>query len=203
MPSKFDPAKHHRRSIRLKGYDYSQPGAYFITICTHQRENRFGQVQDGVMQPNRLGKILQHAWHDLPCHYPHVRLGAFCLMPNHVHGIVVLLDDDLRRGGSASVMIDVTPTTRFDRDPGFTHDQIHPNKKPTVRHGLPEIVRAFKSFSARRINAIQCTHGFPVWQRNYYEHIIRNPEEYQMIIDYIQTNPLRWETDIENLNGHR
>ena len=90
-------------------------------------------------------------------------------MPNHVHAILMLVEDDVVSCA-----------------------------KPVIRHPLPEIVRAFKSFSARRINAIRRTPGFPVWQRNYYEHIIRNPDEYQGIADYIITNPARWETDVEN-----
>lgn len=154
MPAQFDPNKLHRRSIRLEGYDYSQPGAYFVTICTYQREELFGQVKDGRMCPNRLGAIVQSTSCNLPYHYPHVKLDAFCLMPNHVHGILVLVDDDIVSCA-----------------------------KPIIRHALPEIVRAFKSFSARRINTIRRTPGFPVWQRNYYEHIIRNPEKYQGIAD--------------------
>jgi putative transposase len=169
MAAKFDPAKHHRRSIRLKGHDYSRPGAYFVTICSHQRENLFGQVQDERMQTNRLGQIVQKAWLDLPCHYPHVQLDSFCLMPNHVNAIIVLVGDDRSVGGGPD--------------------------DPMARHGLPEIVRAFKSFSARRINAVLGRPGNPVWQRNYYEHIIRNQDDWQRIRDYIIANPARWDSD--------
>ena len=208
MTAKFDPAKNHRRSIRLKGYDYSQSGAYFITICTRQRENLFGQVQEGMMHPNRLGGIVQYAWQDLPRHYPHVTLDAFCLMPNHVHGIIVLVDDDAWRGGSGFENVgggsEAEHISIFDHPnpQARPYNQTKTNK-PTVRHALPEIVRAFKSFSARRINAIQRTRGNPVWQRNYYEHVIRDMDEYQRIVDYIQTNPMRWDTDIENPDTNR
>ena len=82
---RYDPNKHHRRSIRLEGYDYSQPGAYFATICTHQRESMLGEIINGVMILNACGRIVQHAWDDLPNHYAHVLLDEFCVMPNHFH----------------------------------------------------------------------------------------------------------------------
>jgi REP element-mobilizing transposase RayT len=93
---KFDPAKHHRHSIRLQGYDYTRPGAYFVTTVTWQREPLLGEVVGGVMRLNAFGKIVQAAWLDLPRHYPHVQLDAFCILPNHVHGIIVL-SDNVRR----------------------------------------------------------------------------------------------------------
>ncbi len=161
---KFDPQKHHRRSIRLQGYDYSLAGAYYVTIVTWGREHLFGEVVDARMKSNRCGQIVRYAWYDLPKHYPHVELDAFCIRPNHVHAIIVLID------------------------------------MPVVkRHPLPEIVRAFKSFSARRVNSARNTPGIPVWQRNYYEHIIRSEQELQQIRDYIACNPLNWKEDDENL----
>jgi len=90
---KFDPQIHHRRSIRLKGYDYSQFGAYFVTIVVWQREALFGEIVNGEMMLNRYGQIVMNAWSDLPKHYPHTELGAFIIMPNHVHGIILLNDN--------------------------------------------------------------------------------------------------------------
>ncbi len=160
---KFDPKIHHRRSIRLKGYDYSQAGAYYVTIVAWRREHVFGDIVNAEMQLNKFGQIVQYAWYDLPKHYPHVELDTFCIMPNHVHAIIVLNDD------------------------------------PAVkRHPLSEVVRAFKSFSARRINSLRNSQGIPVWQRNYYEHIIRNHEDYLSKSNYIMDNPLNWENDDEN-----
>jgi putative transposase len=92
----YDPEKHHRRSIRLKGYDYTQPGAYFITICTHGRECLFGEIIDGEMHLNEAGQIVVQTWQDLPNHVPNVQLDAFVVMPNHVHGIIIITD---RTGG--------------------------------------------------------------------------------------------------------
>lgn len=197
---KFDPQKHHRRSIRVKGYDYSQAGAYFVTIVTWQREMLFGDIVDGEMKLNRNGKIVQDAWFDLKNHYRHVELGAFVIMPNHVHGIIILVDDDGRGGSSV-----LGKTNLPDDSSAGTESLLINQTRPYVvkskpRHGLPEIVRAFKSFSARRINRLRKTDGIPVWQRNYYEHIIRNEREMDNIYRYIESNPARWNDDDENPN---
>jgi REP element-mobilizing transposase RayT len=193
---KFDPKIHHRRSIRLKGYDYSQAGAYFVTIVAWQRECLFGEIVDGEMRLNRHGYIVRDAWFDLKKHYRHVELSAFVIMPNHVHGIIVLNDDG--RGGSfLSGGRNLPDASNAGRD-NLPPNQTRPYVKPKPRHGLPEIVRAFKSFSARRINNFRKTDGIPVWQRNYYEHIIRNEREMDNITKYIETNPLRWNDDDEN-----
>ena len=172
------PPPRRRRSLRLPGYDYSRPGAYFITAVTRHREPLFGEVVNGVMRLNAFGEIVWACWHDLPNHYPHVQLDAFVVMPNHIHGIIVLVDDDADgRGGSET---------------GGGGSETRPH------HGLPEIVRALKSFSARRINALRGTPGQPVWQRSYYEHIIRDEGALRRIRRYILTNPLRWENDRAN-----
>jgi putative transposase len=200
---KFDPHKHHRRSIRLKGYDYSQVGAYFVTIVAWQRECLFGEIVDGEMRLNRHGFIVRDAWFDLQNHYRHVELGSFIIMPNHVHGIVVLVDDGaepLRNGRGGSFISGGTnlPDASNAGINSVPNNQTRPYVKPKTRHGLPEIIRAFKSFSARRINNLRKTDGIPVWQRNYYEHIIRNEREMDNITKYIETNPLRWNDDDEN-----
>ncbi|GIV83933.1 MAG: hypothetical protein KatS3mg052_0940 [Candidatus Roseilinea sp.] len=165
----------NRRSIRLKGYDYSQAGAYFITICTKDRACLFGEVVNGEMRLNALGQIVHGVWNNLPNHYAGVEMDAFVVMPNHVHGIVVIVGAGFKPA----------PTTT--------------TAPTTTRHGLPEIVRQFKTFSARRINEMRGTPGVSVWQRNYYEHIIRNEESLHRIREYIANNPLKWELDRENL----
>lgn len=202
---KFDPQKHNRRSIRLKGYDYSSAGAYFVTIVAWRREMLFGEIADGEMWLNRNGHIVRDAWFDLKNHYRHVELGAFVIMPNHAHGIIVLTDDvgeSLNsRGGSlmlGGVILPDESNAGADHVPTNQTRPYYVKSKP--RHGLPEIVRAFKSFSARRINRLRRTDGIPVWQRNYYEHIIRDEREMDNITKYIETNPLRWNDDDENPN---
>ena len=175
---------HHRRSIRIKGYDYTRPGAYFVTICTHNRAFLFGEVTNGKMHLNAFGHIVESCWHDLPNHYPNLLLDAFTVMPNHVHGIVIITDVGVGAG------LKPAPTNAI-----YTNTQ---SNRPTERHGLPEVVRAFKTFSSRRINAMRGTPRTPVWQRNYYEHVVRNEEALKRIREYIATNPLRWEFDREN-----
>ena len=183
LPKRGESTSHrqHRQSIRLREYDYAQAGAYFITICTHNSVNLFGSVVAGLqpalsgeMQVNTFGKVVQTCWEELPAHYPHVQLDAFVVMPNHVHGIVVLVEDSVGEGSKPALA-----TTR-------------------KRHGLPEIVRAFKTFSARRINQLYNSLGTPVWQRNYYEHVIRDLSALNRVQEYIHTNPLRWDMDREN-----
>jgi putative transposase len=194
---KFDSQKHHRRSIRLKGYDYSKAGAYFVTIVVWQREMIFGNVMNGKMMLNQCGQIVLNAWFDLPNHYRHVVLGAFIIMPNHAHGIIVLMDDD-GRGGSSIIGETTLPDGIEVGKMSLPKGKTHPYGITKPRHGLPEIVRAFKSFSARRINALRRTEGIPVWQRNYYEHIIRNEREMDRITRYIESNPSTWMDDDEN-----
>ncbi len=176
---------HHRRSIRIKGYDYAQPGAYFITVCTYNHEFLFGEVANDEMRLNTFGHIVKSSWHDLSNHYSNLLLDAFTAMPNHVHGIIIITDVGVGAG------LKPAPTNAIP-----TNTQAI--KRPTERHGLPEVVRAFKTFSSRRINALRGTPGVPVWQRNYYEHVVRSEEALKRIREYIATNPLRWALDREN-----
>ncbi|MCI0520035.1 MAG: transposase [Chloroflexi bacterium] len=119
---------------------------------------------------NENGRIVKACWDDLPSHYAHVELGAFVVMPNHMHGIIILRDEASVGAGYVGAGL-----------------------RPAATRAKTEIVRALKSFSARRINQMQNAAGAPVWQRNYYEHIIRNESEWQQIADYIENNPARWE----------
>ena len=199
----FDPQKHNRRSIRLNGYDYTTPGAYFITVCTFQRESLFGEVVDGAVKLNDLGKIVNHAWHDLPNHYSHVIMDQFCIMPNHIHGIIILNDHIRNTGGSETRPYKNSRTDKNTHPDNYTQPynntrsfNSHPH--PDKHHGLPEIVRAFKSFSSRRINELLESPGVPTWQRNYYDHIIRDEHELRAVQDYVLSNPLNWESDPDN-----
>jgi len=161
------PPPHHRRSIRLKGYDYGQAGAYFVTIVTRDRECLFGDVVDGKMLLSNAGQMVQTVWENLPNHYANVTLDEFVVMPNHVHSVIFLTDNNGVGAG-----LKPAPTT------------------DTKRHPLSEIVRAFKTFSARHINEQRTMTGVPVWQRNYYEHIIRDESTLHRIREYIVNNPL-------------
>jgi putative transposase len=230
----YDPEKHHRRSIRLKGYDYTQPGAYFITICTQGRECLFGEIIDGEMHLNEAGQIVVQTWQDLPNHISNVQLDAFVVMPNHVHGIIIITDHAGGIGAGfkpARTTIGPGPTagpgsvagsgptagpgsvagSGPTTGPGSVavvvgsgsvgSGSVGAGSEPAPTrssHGLPEIVRQFKTFSARRINELRGTPGTPVWQRNYYEHIIRDEFSLSRIRQYIAENPARWDVDQEN-----
>ena len=173
-----------RRSIRLRDYDYAQAGAYFVTIITKDRACLFGEIVDGEMRVNGFSCIVQAVWDGLPSHYPGVECDEFVVMPNHVHGILLL-----NVGAGFKPARPESPPTTATRA-GF-------KPAPTSR-GLPEIVRAFKTFSARRINETRNTPGVSVWQRNYYEHVVRSDDELNRVREYIANIPLQWEMDREN-----
>lgn len=188
---RYDPEKHRRRSIRLKGYDYTQAGAYFITLCTYERQCLFGEVVDGVMRLNQLGLIVREEWIKTALLRPRVVLDAFVVMPNHLHGIIVL--NDICRGTrQRAPTVPRAPKTPVQQCP--TTEQFG---KPTS-DSIPTIVRSFKSATTKRINALRATPGAPVWQRNYYEHIVRNEHDLERIRQYIAENPARWHLDREN-----
>jgi putative transposase len=172
---------HNRRSIRLKDYDYRQNGTYFVTICSHERLCLFGSVIDGEMALNDWGRITQTCWSEIPAHYPIVELDVFVVMPNHVHGIIVITgDDDNRRGMNYHA-----PTN--DHTPrAFS--------KP-VANSLSSIVGTFKAAVTRHINRLPDVPDHPIWQRNYHDHIIRNDNTLNTIRTYVDNNPAKWAED--------
>jgi len=200
--SRYNPDIHHRRSIRLKGYDYTRAGAYFVTICARERECLFGEIVEGVMVMNQFEALVEAAWHGLPSHYPWVALDRFVVMPNHFHGIIVL-DGTITSVGAGfkPAHHGLKPAHHDDAD----IDRAGLKPAPTLykRHGLPEIVRAFKTFSARSINGTRNSSGVPVWQRNYYEHVIRDDADYSRIAEYVATNPQRWIEDTLHPDNQR
>ncbi len=177
------PASPRRRSIRLKDYDYAQPGAYFITIVTHHREMLFGRVVDGEMALNAYGEIVREEWFRSAEIRAEIELfpDEFVVMPNHIHGIVWI--------------VETGPVGATGRSPLPPHDQ--PPRGPTPR-SLGSFIAGFKSAVTKRINALRNTPGAPVWQRNYYEHIIRTERALDAIRRYIAANPLRWHLDRYN-----
>jgi putative transposase len=183
---KYDPTKHDRHSIRLQNYNYSASGAYFITICTHQRECLFGEITDGVMQLNRLGETARSHWMNLPRHHLNLYLDAFVVMPNHLHGILILHGDRFGRAGVEQKSNAITDNLSAGSERASFEQK---------SAALPEILRGFKTFSARQINQIRRVSKVPVWQRNYYEHIIRNEESLARIRNYIDNNPMSWYID--------
>ena len=172
---------YHRRSIRLKDYDYSQSGAYFVTICTRNRECFFGDIEDGGMVLSDVGKIVQSVWKALPNRFPSIGLDTHVMMPNHIHGIITVGEQFI--APNLNTMI-TNNKESFDKDVM--------NHAPT----LGEILRTFKAISTRVVRKDNLNEF--AWQRNYYEHIIRNEQSLNRIRQYIAENPLRWAHDKEN-----
>ncbi len=175
-----------RRSIRLQGYDYRENGAYFVTICTHRRAPLFGEIVGDEMQLNELGVLVQHSWEAIPKHFVNVELDAFVIMPNHVHAIVVLIDPDNLHGDNAVGATHASPLpARFD-------------KSGPPSGSLGAVIGSFKSAAAKAINEHRATPGSTVWQRGYYDHIIRSDKSLTAIREYILYNPARWTSDENN-----
>jgi putative transposase len=176
-----------RRSLRLRGYDYSQGGAYFVTICTESRRCVFGAIKDGQMQLNAIGTMIQRVWGGLPEHYSGLDVDEFVVIPNHLHGILVLACADA-----------ATPADNR-QGPGRARQE----PAPTGRLSLPEIVRRFKTFTSYEYRKGLSSPGSPpeggtLWQRNFYEHVIRNERDLAAAREYIANNPLQWHLDREN-----
>ena len=179
----FNPEIHRRRSVRLRGYDYSQPGAYFVTICSWLRGSTFGEIINRKMELNEYGLVVEREWLNTIHVRPNIDLDQFVVMPNHVHVIVIIN----RRGEVASPIHNIQQTLSMGGETPPLH-------KPT----LGQIVAYFKYMTTKQINMIRNTPGMPVWQRNYYEHIIRNEIELNKIREYIRDNPVRWAFDKNN-----
>lgn len=177
----IDPERHHRRSIRLKGYDYAQAGVYFVTICTHQRQLFF--------ENPAILHAAEECWLAIPDHAAVVELDEWVVMPNHMHGIMVI--DPHGRGVQLNAPTVNAPTTDAPREPANPYSVISPR-----RNTLSVIVRTYKA--AVTTACRQMGRDEFAWQRNYYEHIIRNERELNAIRQYIQNNPLKWALDRDN-----
>jgi putative transposase len=166
----YDPQKHHRQSIRLRQYDYSWPGAYFVTICVREKECVLGDIVDGEKRLSEFGQVVQDVWNLLPTRYPDIELDAFVIMPNHVHGIIVIT------GGVGAI-----------------HEL--PLRERRRNMLVSKIVGCFKMNIAKRITELRGMSGVPFWQRNYWEHVVRDEIDLNRIRQYIENNPMRWHED--------
>jgi len=173
----YNPNLHHRRSIRLKGYDYSQEGLYFVTICCQNKECLFGKIVDNEMRLNNSGKIANDCWQQISKHFPNVILHEYVIMPNHFHGIIQLVG-----ANNHSPENDNNDTGAKDFSP------LHSPSKT-----IGSIVRGFKIGVTKWMR--QNTDVYHVWQRNYYEHIIRNERSLKNIVKYIVDNSKMWKND--------
>ena len=182
------PVTRRRRPTRLPQFDYSQQGAYFVTICTRNRACLFGEVVDGEMQLSDVGEVAHAMWERIPTHAPLVETDAWIVMPNHVHGVIFIAGS----GTAGSPNTGASPTV------GATHAS--PLQRPSgpLKRSLGAIVGSYKSAVSRRINELRQSRGAPIWQRNYYEHVIRDDTALNHIRQYIMENPARWAEDPEN-----
>jgi len=165
----YDPEKHHRRSLRLKDYDYSQAGAYFVTLCTHERECSLGEIIDSEVKLSPVGNIVKKEWKKLSTRFSNVQWDAFVVMPNHIHGIIIFKSKD-----NVGATLVVAQTPRAGTSPA-----------PTVG----DVIGMFKSLCVNQCIQNELKLG-KLWQRNYYEHIIRNEKALYRIRQYIKNNPL-------------
>lgn len=235
----IDPHQsHHRNSIRLKGYDYCLPGAYFVTLVCRQRECLFGDILNGEISLNSIGKVVLSEWRQLKNHFQNIQIGAFIIMPNHMHGILVIeenvgathpaTEDDKYTHSTGKIRFDDTIAGSPQPDvPGITSiDETRATRLSTITamgktesisasyegdfdgsplHGhrtrgaqpgsLGAIIGQFKSRATKRIWRFPGMDNRPIWQRNYYERIIRNESELRKIVQYIENNPIQWEED--------
>ncbi len=175
---RFNPQTHHRRSVRLPNHDYSSAGAYFVTICTRNRECLFGSVVNGVMVLNDAGRTAESYWRETPEHYPDVMADVYVVMPNHVHGILVI-----KNGVGAN---NYSPLR---------------NRPCGTSRTVGAIVRGYKIGVTKWMRENTDMHD--VWQRNYYERVIRDEGELNRVRQYIADNPLKWDIDSENPNNIR
>jgi len=205
---KFNPRIHHRRSIRLQGYDYSQAGACFVTICTQNRECLFGDIADGGMRLNDAGQMVQTVWDEIPAHYPGIDIDAFVVMPNHIHGIIIIVGAGPRAcpGTRACPEQDQPQEDGQPRGEGQPQGDGQPRGIGHPRGGaptglsLPDVVHRLKTLTTKRyVDGVKQNGWLPfpgkLWQRNYWEHVVRNEPELTRIREYIQNNPIRWELD--------
>jgi len=192
--------KYQRHSLRIKNYNYSLPGAYFITICTYHKENILGYLIDGKMELNVLRKITAREWLRTFQIRKNIQLDKYMVMPNHFHGIIILTEEE-RHNSLCPYKNNQKPYncrgTMHRAHPPSTYESFG---KP-ISGSIPTIVRGFKSAVTRGIKRLDYPFFYSVWQRNYYEHIIRNERELNRIREYVQNNPLRWQYDRENLEG--
>jgi putative transposase len=196
---KYNPQYHNRKSIRLKGYDYSQNGAYFVTICTYQRRCFFGEIRDGKMELNQIGKIVAQEWLKSSEIRQEIELDQWVIMPNHLHGIVIIDHE-----GKINHYKEGNHNQRINhKDQTINHKGSTPltptkslkyHQKP---RSLSSLISGFKSAVTKQINQMRKSCDIPIWQRNYYETIIRDEKAYYNIQEYIMTNPQKWIDDPE------
>ena len=196
--SRFNPEIHNRRSIRLDGFDYSQTGMYFVTICSHKRLSLFGKIANGEMILNDMGEIVHECWNAIPVHFPDVILHENIIMPNHVHGIIQIVtptvvrvqnfEPQQRKPQQSDPIVRVQNFEPQQREPQQSTPQRN-KYQHIIPRSIGSIIRGFKIGTTKRV-------GYSIWQRNFHDRIIRNENEFLKISEYIKNNPKNWNDDI-------
>jgi len=217
--------KHNRQSLRLKHYDYSREGYYFITIVAQNREHLFGEIVDGVMGLSVAGEMVEELWHDIPHDFKHVKLHEFIIMPNHIHGIIEIIkpyDTDIKPVGAESISalnMNTKKIHEFQRVDMESNARVDMESTPTLNNmdtqradmesapTLSTIMQSFKRHTTLRYIKMVKNNTLPpfnkrIWQRNYYEHIIRDENDYTRIAEYIINNPITWNDDVLSKNEY-
>ena len=186
---KYDLKIHHRTSIRLRGHDYTQAGEYYVTLCVKDRECLLGEIVQNHVKLSRIGEIAKKCWEEIPKHFPNAGLDEYVIMPNHIHGVIIL---DNPVGTRLTVGIEHAVGTRHAVS---QHERFG---KP-ICGSLSTIIRSFKSAASNRIHS----EGYSAfaWQSRFYEHIIRNGRDLDRIRKYILDNPCNWTKD-DNFSGN-
>lgn len=184
MNRSYNPIIHHRHTIRFEGYDYTRPGAYFVTLVTLNRECLFGEISNGQLRVNLVGQCVSAVLQNLSNHFD-IFLDTFVIMPNHVHFLIIIKENE-------QATSNLEMTSMQDQTAKIP---ILPNG--TTPNSLGAIIQNFKSVTTRKINCLRSTTGGKVWQRNYFERIIRNEKEMERIRLYIKHNPMNWLSDDE------
>jgi len=197
----YNPLIHNRHSIRLHGYDYSSEGAYFLTICTYQRQQLFGKIKNGISYLNQYGQIVRDEWEKSSIIRAEIELGEYVIMPNHMHVIVFIVNSP-RRGVRPNALTTNAPMSNVSMSNAPTTNiptsktQKPQNNPPGLQSkSIGSLISGFKSTVTKQINLIRNSPGEPVWQRNFWDHIIRDDESFDKIEDYIINNPLNWHQD--------
>lgn len=205
-----DPGVQRRRSTRLARYDYATVAAYFVTLCTWNRTCLFGDVVEGIMQLSTAGMVAERLWRTVPDHFSSVMLDAFVVMPNHVHGILMLGEskseerqEDRATHADGAVQDRARQEDRLLRENRATHasplrEGAGGRPRGPARRSLGAIVGSYKAATSRLIHAAAGSPGMPLWQRNYHDHIIRDEADLERVRRYIEANPARWAEDDEN-----
>jgi len=189
----------HRKQLRLRGYDYAFPGVYFVTICSAGKRPVFGSIRGESIVLSRAGEIVRCEWIALVERFARLVLDEFVIMPNHLHDVLAFVGQvgGASRGTTGGASPSPTTTNTTTKPGGASLD---PKGGASPSPTLFDVIGAFKSISTIKVNKLLGRRGVPLWQRSYYEHIVRTGEDLRKIQRYISENPLMWSLDPENPN---